>query len=138
VVEVEVAHGDDIDRPGIEARAAESRHDPQPLVAAHRTALVVDPFADPGLDQDSPGRRLDQQAVQRLEEPVLGVDLGSDPAIPEDPGHRPEQRPRVRSKGARLNESDGNTATEVAPPVDRVVRASHDDVSVTSSHRQRR
>ena len=62
-------------RLGQEARGLECRHDRRALVAAHGAGLVVEPIADPGLDQDPPRRRLDQQAVERLEQPVLGVDL---------------------------------------------------------------
>ena len=122
VVEMEVAHRHDIDGLGQEARRLERRHDRRALVAAHGPGLVVDPLADAGLDQDPPGRRLDQQAVQRLEQTVLV---------------RRSRRVTRRSHSTRgtgpnsVPASDRNVpawtsatrvpAAEIGPPVDRVV-----------------
>jgi hypothetical protein len=117
-----MAHRDDVDRAGIEARGAQRAHDPRALIAPHRPALVVDPLADPGLDEDATRGGFDQEAVQRLEEPVLGIELRRDPALPEELGHGPEERPGVRTERARLDEGDADTAIEVAPPVDGVVQ----------------
>ena len=96
--------------------------DPWALVGAHRPGLLVEPIADAGLDEDATRGRLDQQAVERLEEAVLVVDLVGDPAVPEQPGHRPEQRPGIGAEGAGLDERDARAASEVARPVDRVVQ----------------
>ena len=68
-----------------------------------------------------PDRRLDQQAVERLEEAALVVDLVGDEAAPQDPRHRPEQRPGVGAERARLDQRDADAAAQVARPVDRVV-----------------
>ena len=101
--------------------ASRARHDPRAFVAAHRPGLVVDPVADPGLDQHAPRARLDQQAVECLEQPALVVDLVLDEAAPQDPRHGPEQRPGVGAEGARLDQRDPNATTEFAGPVHRVV-----------------
>ena len=79
MVEVEMAHGDDVDAAGIEARRAHRRHDRRALVLAHRAGLLVEPLPDPRLDQHAPGRRLDQQAVERLEQPPVLVELALRP-----------------------------------------------------------
>ena len=123
VIEMEVAHRDDVDGLRVEARVLEGRDDPRPLGGAHRAGLLVEPLADAGLDEDATGGRLDQQAVERLEEAVLVVDLVGDPAVPQQPGHRPEQRPGVRAERAGLDERNARAAAEVARPVDRVVHA---------------
>ena len=122
MIEMKVAHRDHVYRRGVEAGALQSRDDPRPLVSAHVAGLVVDTIADPRLDEDAPRRRLDQKAVQGLEEAILRIDLVADPAVPEDPGHRPEQRAGVRAKGSRLDEGDRRAAAEIAPPVDGVVQ----------------
>ena len=121
VVEMEVAHRDDVDALGREPGGLERGDDPRAFVGAHRPGLVVDPVADPRLDQHATRARLDQQAVERLEQPALVVDLVLDEAAPQDPRHRPEQRPGVGAERAGLDERDPNAATEVARPVDRVV-----------------
>ena len=64
-----------------------------------------------------------KQAIERLEEAVLVVDLVGDPAVPQQPGHGPEQRPGVGAERAGLDERDARAATEVAGPVDGVVHA---------------
>jgi len=84
--------------------------------------VVVEPVADAGLDEDATCRRLDQQAVEGLEEAVLAVELVACPAIPEQLRDRPEQRAGVRSERAGLDERDRNPAAQLAPPVDRVVQ----------------
>src|SRR4051812_4045312 len=75
MVEVKMAHRDEVDGCRVEAGGPEGRNDPGALVAAHVARLVVDPIADPGLDENAPARRLDEEAVQRLEQAVLVVDL---------------------------------------------------------------
>ena len=123
MVVVQVAHRDDVNRRGLKAGGLECGDDPRPLVGADRPGLVVHPLADPGLDEDTPGRRLDEQAVQRLQEAVLLVDLVGDEAVPENPRHGTEQHPGVGSERAGLDERDARSAPEVARPVDRVVHA---------------
>jgi hypothetical protein len=123
VVEVEVAHRDDVDRLGIESRVTEGRGDRRALVAAHLADLVADPLADPGLDEDPAGRRLDEEAVQRLEEAMLLVDLVGDEAIPEDSRHGPEQRAGIRPKRAGLDQRNAGAAAQVGGPVDGLVDA---------------
>ena len=59
------------------------------------------------------GRRLDQQAVERLGEGVVGVDLGLYQALPHQLGHRPEDRARIAGEGARLDQRYGHPATKV-------------------------
>ena len=61
-----------------------------------------------------PELRLDQQAVERLEQPALVVDLVLDQAVPQHPRHRPEQRPGVGPERAGLDERDPDAAAEVA------------------------
>ena len=85
MVEMEVAHRHDVDRLGQEPGRLQRGHDPRALVAAHRPGLVVDPLPDAGLDEDAPGRRLDEQAVERLEEAALVVDLVGRRARPTGP-----------------------------------------------------
>src|SRR5439155_9304382 len=138
VVEVEVAERDDVDRPRIEACVAERRQGRRPLVPAHRPRLLVDPLADPRLDEDPPGRRLDHQAVERLEEPVLGVDLVGDEAIPEEPRHGTEERARVRPERAGLDDRDMRSPAEIGAPVDRVVDRHARLLSGRSASPQRR
>jgi hypothetical protein len=123
MVEVEVAHRDDVDRRGVEAGSPEGRHDPRTVVGPHRPGLVVEPVADAGLDEHSPGRRLDEEAVERLEESVLAVQLSGGPAVPEEARHRPEEGARVGPEGAGLDEGDRDPAAEVAAPVDGVVQS---------------
>src|SRR4029079_11482860 len=90
-----VAESDPPQLSGIETRCLQRGDDPRSLGAAHPAGLVVEAFADTGLDEDPAGRRLDQEAVQGLEEAALGVDLVADPAIPEHPRDGPEQRSGV-------------------------------------------
>ena len=107
---------------GSKPAARERRHDRRALVAhASPVFFVVQPLADPRLDQDAPGRRLDQQAVERLEEAPVLVQLALGQRPPQDPRHGPEDRAGVRAEGARLDQGDGRAAAEVRPPVDRVV-----------------
>ena len=120
---MEVAHRDDVDGRGIEARGPQRRHDRRTLVAAHLADLVGDALADPGLDEDAAGGRLDEEAVQRLEQAVLVVDLVGDEAVPEDPRDRPEQCPGVGPERARLDQRDAGPAAEIERPVDGVVDA---------------
>ena len=122
MVEVEVAHRDDVDCFRIEAGSSQRRHDPRTLDVSHRARLVIDPLADPRLDEDASCRRLDQEAVERLEQPVLVIDLLLDEAIPEQPWDRPEQCARVGSERARLDERSADATAEVARPVDRLVQ----------------
>ena len=44
----------------------------------------------------------------------LVVDLVGDEAAPEDPRHRPEQRPGVGAEGPGLDQRDARPAAEVA------------------------
>ena len=60
VVEVEVAHRDDVDGLGFEAGVPKGGDHPRPLVAAHGPGLLVQPVADAGLDEDPTRGRLDQ------------------------------------------------------------------------------
>jgi hypothetical protein len=120
---MEMAHGHDVDTGGVEAGILERGHDPGAFVAPHRPVLVVEPVADPGLDQDATGRCLDQEAVQRLEEAVLGVQFVMGPAIPQQAGYRAEQRASVRAKGARLDEGDRDATAQVKTPVDVLVQS---------------
>ena len=66
----------------------------------------------PGLDEDAAGRRLDQQAVERLGEAPVLVQLALGPRAPQDPGHGPEQRPGVGLEACPAWMS----ATRVPPP----------------------
>src|SRR5207247_6046262 len=126
MVEVEVAHRDDVDRHGVEAGRPQGWLDPRALVAAHRPGLVVEPVADPGLDEDATSGRFDQEAIERLEQTVLSVDLVADPAVPQRPRHGPEQGSGIRPEGAGSDEGDGRPAAKVASPVDGVVRSGQD------------
>jgi len=63
---MQMAHDHEIDRARVEAAASIARRSRAliaPISASCREAL-----ADPGLDEDAARRRLDEQAVQRLEE----------------------------------------------------------------------
>ena len=122
MVEVEMAHRDDVDGRGVEAGRPERGHDPGTLHLAHVARLVVDPLTDTGLDQHPARGRLDEQAVERLEEPVLVVDLVGHEPIPEQPRHRAEQGTRVGAERAGLDERGAYAAAQVARPVDRVVQ----------------
>ena len=75
VIVVEMADRDGIHGVRREPGSLERRNDPRPLIPAHLAALVADPVAYPRFDQDAPGRRLDQQAVERLQQPPIGVYL---------------------------------------------------------------
>jgi hypothetical protein len=118
---MEMAQRHDVDRLGQEIRRLERRQDRRALVPAHGACLVVDAFADARLDQDAAGRRLDQEAVERLEQAVLGIDLVGNQAVPKDPRHRPEQGAGVRPERAGLDERDPRAPAEVRQPVDRLV-----------------
>ena len=118
MVEVEMAHRDDVDAAGVEAGVRECRHDPWPFGAAHRSRLVVETRPDAGLNQDSARWRLDEQAVQRLKETPVGVGLVACPIPPQDVWNRAEQRAGIGAEGSRLDECDRIAAAEVAPPVD--------------------
>jgi hypothetical protein len=121
VVEVEVAHRNDVDAPRVEAGLAERRDDRRTLVAAHRANLLGDALADAGLDEDAARRRLDEEAVERLQQPVLVVDLVRYEAAPEDPRHWPEQCPGVGPERAGLDQGDAGPPAEIGSPVDGVV-----------------
>ena len=121
MIEMQVAQRHDVQACRLEPGDLEGGGDPRSLVATLRSGLVIEPFADPGFDETAPGRRLDQQAVERLEDPALVVDLIADEPVPQDPGHRPEQRPGVGPERAGLDEGDPHAATEIARPVDRFV-----------------
>ena len=58
---------------------------------------LVHALADPGLDQDAPRRRLDQQAVERLGQRRVRVQLVRDQALPQ----RCAARARTRSRHRR-------------------------------------
>ena len=84
------------------------------VVYAHRAGLVVDPLADPGLDQDATGRCLDQQAVERLEESVLMSSSSVTSSPHSNRGTGPNNAPGVRAERAGLDERDRGPATESA------------------------
>ena len=113
MVEMEVAHRDQVDGLRLEAGRLHRGHDRGALVAAHLPGLLGEPLADPGLDEHATRRRLDEQAVQRLEEPVLVVDLVGHEAVPEQPRHRPEQRAGIGAEGAGLDQRDARPAAEI-------------------------
>ena len=102
---------------GIEARRAHRRHDRRAPVLAHRGGLVVEPLPDPRLDQHPARGRLDEQAVQPLEQPSAAVELALRPVAPQDPRHRPEDRAGVRPEGPGLHQRDPGPAAEVGAPV---------------------
>ena len=126
MVEMEVAHRHDVHALGQEADGLEHGRDPRTLVAPHRPRLVVEPLADPGLDQRRDPRRLDQQAVERLEQPPLVVDLVRDEAAPQDPRHGSEQVAGVRAERPRLDERDADV-TAPARATSRPHRSSPSD-----------
>ena len=68
-------------------------------------------LADAGLDQHAPGRRLDEQAVERLGERVVGVDLGLDQPLPHDPRHGTKAVP-----ASEVNVPAWMSATRTPPP----------------------
>ena len=95
MVEVEVAERDDVDRAGSKPAARSAGRIGSPADAALRRAVVVHALADAGLDQDAPGGRLDEQAVERLGQRGVRVELVGDEPLPHRPRHRPEDRARV-------------------------------------------
>ena len=101
--------------PGVEARVGHRRDDRLTLVAAHARDLVRDALADARLDEDAAGRRLDQQAVECLEQSMLVVDLVRDEGVPEDPRHGPEERPGVAAERSRLDQGDASPAARGQP-----------------------
>ena len=105
----------------VEAGPLERRDDRLAAEAPPRAPALVEPLADPRLHQDAAGRRLDQQAVERLEEAVLLVELVGDEPVPQHARRRPEDGAGVGAEGARLDERDARPAAEVGRPVDRVV-----------------
>ncbi len=112
VVEVEVTHRHHVHTGRIEAGATQRGQDGLARVAAHRPVLLVDPLADARLHEDPTGRRLDDQAVEGLEEPMLAVDLVGDRGGPRGDGARARRAPRRRSGTCR----PGRDATRVPPP----------------------
>ena len=122
MVEVEVAHRHDVHRSRIEPCRDQGRHDRRSLVAAHLADLVADPLADPRLDEDATRRRLDQEAVECLQQAVVMIDLLGHERVPEDPRHWPEQRARVGPERSRLDQRDPDRTAELEAPVDRVVQ----------------
>ena len=120
MVEVEMAHRDDVDRVGLEAGRGHRRSDRRTLVAPHRSHLVAEPRADTRLDEHPAGRRLDDEAIQRLEEPVVVIDLVGDELVPQDPRDRPEER-RVGSERPGLDQRDTGPAPEIGRPARRHV-----------------
>ena len=64
-----------------------------------------------------PAGRLDEQAVQPLEQPSAVIELAFRPVAPQDPRHRPEDRAGVRPEGPGLHEGDPGAAAEVGAPV---------------------
>ena len=134
VVEVKVAHRYDVDGRRVVPRGPQSREDRRTLVAAHLARLVVDPLTNPRLDEDPPGGRLDEEAVQRLEQAMIGIDLIGDEAVPQDPWHRPEQRARVRAEGPRLD--PGEALRHIRPCV-RAQRSQREERDHRRDERQR-
>ena len=137
MVEVEMAHRDDVDRVRVEAGRSRARARSTGPRSRASPGLVVEPIADPGLDEDAAGRRLDQEAVQRLEQAVLGVDLGAPPSGPRGAAARARTAPRRRSGTCPPGRGRPDAAAQVAPPVDGVVQRTG-RVSGTPRHRQRR
>ena len=121
MVEVEVTHRDEVHGTRIEPRHPKRGPDRGALVPPHGGIPGIEPLPDPRLDQHAPRRRLDQQAVERLEDAPVGVQLSLGPRAPQDPGHRPEDRSGVGAERARLHEGDGRAAAEIGLPVDGVV-----------------
>jgi hypothetical protein len=117
-----MAHRHDVHARGIEAGLLQGRHDPRPIGRPHCPGLLVQPLADSGLDKDAATRCLDQEAVERLQEPVLGVDLLAGPAIPEEPWDRTKEGSCIRPEGPGLDERNAEPATQIAPPIDRLVQ----------------
>ena len=122
MVEMQVAHRDDVDGAWVEPGGAQRRENGLALVPAHRPDLVAHPFPDPCLDEDASAGRLDEQAVERLEETVVLVDLAHYEAVPEDPRHRTEQGAGVAPERAGLDERDARPPAEVGRPVNGVVQ----------------
>ena len=114
MVEVEMADGDDVDRVGVEAGVAQRGQD---RLAGHSplcAVVLVHALADARLDQHAPGRRLDQQAVERLVQRVVGVDLRLDEALPHDRGTGPKTAPASDVNVPAWIERDADPAPKVA------------------------
>ena len=75
-------------RIGGKASLLQSRHYPRPTHAASRLAPIVHAVADPRLNEHAAGRRLDQQAVQRLGQRPIRVDFSRDELVPQDARYR--------------------------------------------------
>ncbi len=120
MVVVEVAHRHDVDAGRVEARPLERRDDRRTVEHSPCPTTLIEPFADPSLHEDAAGRRLDQQAVERLEQPTVRIDLVRHELAPQDPRHRPEERARIRAERAGLDEGDPDSGAEVGRPVDGV------------------
>src|ERR1019366_4115291 len=88
MVEVKVAQRHDVDGGRLETRLPEGRQDRIARVAPHIPGLVAQSLADPGLDQDPTGGRLDEQAVERVPQPVVEGDLVDGEPVPENPWNR--------------------------------------------------
>src|SRR5206468_1747388 len=95
VVEVEMADRHEVDRGRVEAGASQRGNDRVALHASDPAHLLVVALPDAGLDEDTTARRLDEQAVQGLDEAPFGIELRADEAVPEESGHRPEDRAGV-------------------------------------------
>ena len=106
----------------VEARLPQRRHDRRAVVPAHRRVLVVHPLADAGLDQHAAGRRLDQQAVERLGSRRFSSSSPSAQARHRTHGTGPRSAPGVGAERAGLDRARRVVPPpRSVPPVDRVV-----------------
>ena len=136
MIEMEVAHRDDVHALGVETSRAHGGDDRRSPVLPHRPGLLVDPFPDPRFHEDASALRLHHEAVERLKEPMFVVDLVDDQPVPEQARNRPEQRSRIRAKGAGLDQRHPGSAAQVGRPVDRLVQ-SHRTLSASARSARR-
>ena len=130
VVEMQVAHGHRVDGVRIEAGLAECRHD---RVAGHAplgAAMLVHALADARLHQDAAGRRLHEQAVERLGQRRVRVQLVRDQLSHSVRGTGPKTVP-----ASEVNVPAWTSATRTPPP--RSVRQSTFAVIPSGQHLDR-
>ena len=92
MVEVQMAQGDDVDRPRVEACCLQCWHHGEALVGTHGSGLFVHALADAGLDKQPAGMRLDEQAIEGLKEAMVPVDFVDHQPIPQESRHGTEER----------------------------------------------